>query len=181
LFLSLSLFSFLSSLPSLTVFALLCVSFRFSFSYKLHFSLLSFSSGGLFISSAITVLHQGAMLARSDGLGKGSTLSVLLPLYTPPPPDPLFCDLEQGLGSQISHGPPSDVRRVYPTRTCNSSTDSLNALSAEVEWYGPRNRSSSSTPRVENHQLVATPCVSTSDAAEAWFKGKRVLVVDDGE
>ena len=44
----------------------------------------SCSHAGLFISSSIAELHGGVLLARSDGLGRGSTLSLLLPLYCEP-------------------------------------------------------------------------------------------------
>lgn len=43
---------------------------------------------GLFISSSIAELHGGVLLARSDGLGRGSTLSLLLPLCCEPEPEP---------------------------------------------------------------------------------------------
>ena len=46
------------------------------------------SSGGLGLGLALVKslveLHHGAVQCRSEGLGKGSTFSVLLPLYSPP-------------------------------------------------------------------------------------------------
>ena len=39
---------------------------------------------GLFISNSITELHGGVLLARSEGLGHGSTFTVVLPLYIAP-------------------------------------------------------------------------------------------------
>ncbi len=49
---------------------------------------------GLFISSSIAELHGGVLLARSDGLGRGSTLSLLLPLYRQPEPATGSRDIE---------------------------------------------------------------------------------------
>jgi hypothetical protein len=58
---------------------------------------------GLFISSAIAELHGGVLLARSEGLGRGSTLSLLLPLFVEPDPDPdptaNHRDLEAGVSA----------------------------------------------------------------------------------
>ena len=50
------------------------------------------SPAGLFISSSIAELHGGVLLARSDGLGRGSTLSLLLPLCCEPEPEPAAVD-----------------------------------------------------------------------------------------
>ena len=56
---------------------------------------------GLHISSSIAELHGGVLLARSEGLGRGSTLSLLLPLFVEPEPDPdpaaVHFDVETGV------------------------------------------------------------------------------------
>ena len=59
------------------------------------FTLKSFVTG-LYISNSITELHGGVLLARSEGLGHGSTLSVLLPLYAAPPESESESELAAG-------------------------------------------------------------------------------------
>ena len=89
--------------------------------------------------------------------------------------------------------------RVYP-ELCAPS-DSFDAMAAKVDWYSPRVDSGSrldTALTIENGQSGVVRSindnVSSSESgtvkadnferasnAESWFKGKRVLVVDDGK
>ena len=68
--------------------------------------------------------------------------------------------------------------RVHPE--FNASNVSLNALSAKLEWYSPSAGRSSSN-NSSSSSSTSGDGVPEEPVVESWFKGKRVLVVDDGK
>jgi chemotaxis methyl-accepting protein methylase/signal transduction histidine kinase/chemotaxis response regulator CheB len=80
---------------------------------------------GLALVKVLAELHGGGVAASSDGLGKGSEITVRLPLYEAPAPE----------DAGLSVAPPSGARRVL---VVEDNVDAAETLKDAIELFGHR-------------------------------------------